>query len=169
MRRNSYDWQGLHNDAELSRAIPTQPWLYKDYKISAEWNNFFDIFWILFGHRIVWRLVSFLIDRFDSQCIKDLLTAELDKLPNKCSSDSKQNKKVRTGSGFWNEELSNLWNDYCDKEKEYLNFKCYNRVDEQNKKTLREAFKQSQKLFDKRHRYFKRKAWVLLGFSPMIW
>ena len=36
-------------------------------------------------------------------------------------------------------------------------FKCRNREDKQEKDRLREQFKEAQKAFDKRYRYFKRK------------
>ena len=37
--------------------------------------------------------------------IKALFAGELDKLPDKCSNNAKQNKNKRQGSAFWNEEL----------------------------------------------------------------
>ena len=90
--------------------------------------------------------------------IKKLFNDEIEKLPFKTSDSSKQNKQFKKGQGFWNDELGNLWNDYCNKEKQYLNFKCKDIRDQPEKARLREYFKQSQKLFDKRYRFFKRKA-----------
>ena len=90
--------------------------------------------------------------------IKKLFSDEIDKLPFKASSSNKQNKQFRKGQSFWNDELGTLWNDYCQKEKQYIDFKCNGRHDQQEKGRLRECFKQSQKLFDKRYRYFKRKS-----------
>ena len=48
--------------------------------------------------------------------IKQLFNSELEQLPYKSSSNAKQNKNFKKGQSFWNDELGNLWNDYCDKE-----------------------------------------------------
>ena len=57
------------------------------------------------------------------EAVKLLFNDELVKLPNKSSNNAKSNKQFRKGQSFWNDELAKLWDDYCTKEKHYLDFK----------------------------------------------
>ena len=83
----------------------------------------------------------------------------MDKLPNIPQSHSKKaNNKRRKAHPFWNDELSDLWKDRCIKEKQYCSFRCQNRQDRPIKEDLRQQFQQSQKCFDKKLRFYKRKA-----------
>ena len=72
------------------------------------------------------------------------------------SSLKKQNKKFRKSKKFWNEELESLWSEACKSEKKYLNFKVHSNQDFPLKNDLRFQFKNAQKHFDKKYRYFQR-------------
>ena len=72
------------------------------------------------------------------------------------SSSKKQNKKFRKSTKFWNQELENLWITACQEEKRYLNFKVNSAHDKPSKNRLRLCFKDAQRHFDKKYRYFKR-------------
>jgi hypothetical protein len=62
-------------------------------------------------------------------------------------------KKLRPHKPFWNEELTDLWKTMCEKEKKYLK---YSNTDRQVKHTLKESYKYSQNVLDKRIRYYER-------------
>ena len=70
--------------------------------------------------------------------VKQIFTKELNKLPNLPMSNSGlENRKVRRGKAFWNDELDLLWNICCNNEREYLRYKVSSRADMsiKNKKT----------------------------------
>ena len=77
-------------------------------------------------------------------------------LPNKTSKYKNANKKRRRAQPFWNDHLKTLWNDRCDKEKIYCNFKCKKPNDLSYKNSLRHDFLVAQKMFDKSFRYYQR-------------
>ena len=82
----------------------------------------------------------------------------MNKLPGLPTSISnKENKKMFKGKSFWNEELESLWLKCRNNERNYLKFKVNTRNDFLVKKELRLKFKESQRDFDKKFRYFKRR------------
>ena len=87
--------------------------------------------------------------------IKSMFETELSKLP-PLPSYSKKGNSRRKKQPFWNEELACLWADRCSKERQFSLFKCKNKGDQYRKGLLRIRFKESQRAFDKRFRYFKR-------------
>ena len=91
------------------------------------------------------------------QEVKTLFLSEIGSLPDiQVSSSKKQNKKFRKSTKFWNQELENLWITACQEEKRYLNFKVNSAHDKPSKNRLRLCFKDAQRHFDKKYRYFKR-------------
>ena len=102
--------------------------------------------------------------------IKNLFKNELKTLPEMPKSGFKKNNgKFRKSTPFWNEELANLWQNLCANEKAYISFKVRNNQDIFKKAELRERFKNAQKYYDKRYRFYKRKSrkqtQELLGIS----
>ena len=89
--------------------------------------------------------------------IKKLFLNELSLLPDLPKSNSKKSsskfKKCRT---FWNQELANCWQSVCSTEKEYLAFKVQFPQDNFVKRQFHEAYKNAQKKFDVKFRFFKR-------------
>ena len=91
--------------------------------------------------------------------IKNLFLSELKTLPEIPKSGFKKiNNKFCKSSNFWNEELANLWANLCANEKSYLSFKVRNNKDLYKKAELREKYKNAQKSYDKRYRFYKRKS-----------
>ena len=90
--------------------------------------------------------------------IKNLFTAEIEKLPNLPNVHDKKAKKVfRKCQPFWNSELESLWFSVSQAEKNFLNFRVFESIDIHQKRALRQTFKEAQKLFDKKFRFYKRK------------
>ena len=90
--------------------------------------------------------------------IKSLFMEEMDKLPDiQDVKDSKTRKAYRKCQPYWNGELENLWFNVTQTEKQYLAFKVSANCDIPKKTALRLAYKDVQKLFDKKYRYSKRK------------
>ena len=91
--------------------------------------------------------------------IKNLFKNELNTLPEISKSGFKKNNgKFRKSTPFWNEELANLWLNLCANEKVYTTFKVRNNYDITKKAELRERFKNAQKYYDKRYRFYKIKS-----------
>ena len=89
--------------------------------------------------------------------VKHIILAEMHKLPDLPRSNfKKQKQKFRKSKPFWNEELETLWNNCCKAEKSYLKFKVQNNADFRHKNNLRINFKENQKIFDKKYRFYKR-------------
>ena len=64
-------------------------------------------------------------------------------------------KRVQAGD-FWNEELEDIWKNVCKTEKQYLSFKVQSNEQLPWKNKLRNDYKSTQNLFDKKFRFFKR-------------
>ena len=64
----------------------------------------------------------------------------------------------RKAAPFWNNELQELWQSRCDREKYYLSFQCdgKDRYQRNAKQLLLDDFKQAQKRFDTKFRQLKR-------------
>ena len=89
--------------------------------------------------------------------VKNIFLAEMSNLPDiPCSRNKKQNRKFRKSKPFWNEELESLWAKSCQAEKCYLQFKVIQNEDYPRKNLLRLNFRDTQKHFDKKYRYYKR-------------
>ena len=98
------------------------------------------------------------IDRYWSE-IKNIFLKELNTLPVISRSGvKKDNSKLRKSASFWNAELANLWSNLCANEKFYTKFKVQNRLDFIKKSQLRENYKNAQKQYDKRYRFYKRQS-----------
>ena len=92
------------------------------------------------------------------QEIRNIFMQELDKLPDiPTSLHKKPNKQFKRCKKFWNDELANCWKALCSTEKLYLNFKANNQQDLVQKRAYFKDFKEAQKKFDAKFRYFKRK------------
>jgi hypothetical protein len=90
--------------------------------------------------------------------IKNMFLKELKTLPEMPRSGSKKsNSKFSKSTSFWNDELANLWLCVCANEKAYLAFKVRNNSDIFKKSQLRDNFKNAQKDYDKKFRFYKRK------------
>ena len=90
--------------------------------------------------------------------IKNMLLNELDSLPNLPSSNFKnQNKLFKKSQPFWNDNLKLAWNNVCKAEKEYLNYNAKINNNMEHKAHLRTLFKNAQRTFDSKFRFFKRK------------
>ena len=95
------------------------------------------------------------IDQIYSE-IKSIFLLELDKLPNIPSAESKKGQRsLRKAAPFWNSELQQLWTTRCNAEKEYLAFKCNNKIMYHRvyKDKLRNFFKIAQNNFDNKFRF----------------
>ena len=89
--------------------------------------------------------------------IKDLFLNEMSKLPDlPTSMNNKNRRNFKKSQPFWNDELSNIWREVCRTEQEYLQFKVFDNGQLNQKQILRITYKNCQKLFDKKFRYFKR-------------
>ena len=89
--------------------------------------------------------------------VKQIFLSEMSKLPDIPRSDfNKQNRKFRKCKPFWNEDLESFWSTSCKAEKSYLNFKVNSNLDFPRKNILRLNFKNAQKDFDKKYRFYKR-------------
>ena len=90
--------------------------------------------------------------------IKNMLLNELDSLPNLPSSNFKnQNKLFKKSQPFWNDNLKLAWNNVCKAEKEYLNYNAKINNNMEYKAHLRTLYKNAQRTFDSKFRFFKRK------------
>ena len=90
--------------------------------------------------------------------IKALLLNEIDTLPDLPVSNNKnQNKLFRKSQPFWNENLKIAWFNVCKAEKEYLLYNARLNNNPQQKACLRDIYKNAQRCFDSKYRYFKRK------------
>ena len=89
--------------------------------------------------------------------LKNIFTKQISSLPDRSSKYKNENKKRRRAQPFWNDELKQLWNDRCIKEKVYCSFKCTSNKFLSHKSSLRNDFKVAQKLFDKSYRFYQRK------------
>ena len=82
----------------------------------------------------------------------------MSKLPDlPTSSSNKNRKKFRKSQPFWNDELQNIWMDVCKTENEYIAFKVTCNSQLSVKHSSKFNFRNAQKLFDRKFRYFKRK------------
>ena len=73
------------------------------------------------------------------------------------TSNKKLNKAFRNLQPFWNNELDGLWFSVCQAERNYSNSRVLGEGDIHLKRRLHQIYKDTQKLFDKKLRYFKRK------------
>ena len=90
--------------------------------------------------------------------IKNLLLKELDSLPDIPRSNNKtQQKLFKKSQPFWNENLAKAWKMVCKAEKDYLDFNAVKNANLAHKAFLRKTYKESQRTFDSKFRYFKRK------------
>ena len=88
--------------------------------------------------------------------IKALLLNEIDTLPDLPVSNNKnQNKLFRKSQPFWNENLKIAWFNVCKAEKEYLLYNARLNNNPQQKACLRDIYKNAQRCFDSKYRYFK--------------
>ena len=89
--------------------------------------------------------------------VKQIFLSEMATLPDlPTSTFKKQNQKFKKSKSFWNPELENLWSQACIAEKLYLGFRVQSNRDIPWKNKLRTDFKNIQKHFDKKFRYFQR-------------
>ena len=89
--------------------------------------------------------------------IKTIFLNEMSKLPDLPNSSSKKGRRLKRKShSFWNQELEQLWSVRCEKENLYSNFVCRSRNDNVQKNILNGEFKEAQRNFDKKFRFFKR-------------
>ena len=96
------------------------------------------------------------IDRIWGE-VKGLFLNEMSKLPDlPTSKNKKNNRHFKKSQPFWNDELRSIWREVCRTEREYLQFKVTENGQLLQKQILRLNFKNYQKLFDKKFRYFKR-------------
>ena len=97
------------------------------------------------------------IDQLWSE-VRQIFINELNQLPDIPSSISKKpTKQFRKCKDFWNQELSSYWELLSQKEKEYLNFKVLTYLDNAHKRVLLFNYREAQKSFNSKFRYFKRK------------
>ena len=90
--------------------------------------------------------------------VKDLLLCEISTLPDLPTSNCKKLKtKFRKSQPFWNENLEAAWKDVCNAERDYLMYKTNVNSQLVLKNSLNSAFKNCQKIFDSKFRYFKRR------------
>ena len=90
--------------------------------------------------------------------IKQLFLSELSSLPNlPQSNNKKQTNHFKKCREFWNEDLAHCWQEFCRTEKEYLAFKVRLPSDRAIKQELLYHYKTSQKTFDSKFRFYKRK------------
>ena len=73
------------------------------------------------------------------------------------SNQKKAKKSFRRCQPFWNAELERRWFNVCQTEKNFINIKVKCAWDARQKSHLRMIYKNAQKLFDRKMRYFKRK------------
>ena len=76
----------------------------------------------------------------------------MDKYLNYKSQSSISQKKFKYHKPFWNQELTQLWKNMCQKEKKFRSFIGA----KQTKNEIRNEFLASRKLFQKRLRYYER-------------
>ena len=88
--------------------------------------------------------------------IKSIFEAELAKLPTLKTGNKKVNRGRIKKQPFWNAELEGLWTDRCMKERVFSKFKCRKPSDKYHKNVLKVEYRESQKLFDKTFRQYKR-------------
>ena len=90
--------------------------------------------------------------------ISKIFNRELSKLPDipNCSS-KKPTKQFRKCKNFWNDELAQCWKVLCQNEKNYLNFKVRGQAEKAQKQQLLLIYKDAQKVFNNKFRFFKRK------------
>ena len=87
----------------------------------------------------------------------ETLKSEMNRLlnpKNVLSSSATETRKKRLKKTWWNEELSDLWNDMCTEERKWLKAKGNDR------KTQRLIFLSKRKRFDKQVQKCKRKYWI---------
>ena len=90
--------------------------------------------------------------------VKTLFLNELSTLPTLPTSNSKKSaSKFKKCKSFWNPELEKCWKNVCSSEKEYLSFKITQNSEKFIKNNLKINFKDAQKTFDSKFRFFKRK------------
>ena len=90
--------------------------------------------------------------------VKNLLMNELDTLPDlPTSNNKKQNKTFKKSQQFWNENLELAWKEVCNAEKDYLSYKANVNCQHHIITNLHQTYKNSQKIFDRKFRFFKRK------------
>ena len=90
--------------------------------------------------------------------IKGLLLSELESLPDLPLSNNKnQNKLFKKSQPFWNENLKTAWSKVCNAEKDYLHYNARLNNNLMQKNHLRMIYKDAQRSFDSKFRYFKRK------------
>ena len=91
--------------------------------------------------------------------VQSLLLNELETLPDIPKSCYKNtNKQFKKSQKFWNEDLETAWRAACKAEKDYLNYKANQNSQLEQKQNLHSIFKEKQKIFDYKFRFFKRKA-----------
>ena len=97
------------------------------------------------------------LDRTWSE-VKQLFMTELSQLPDLPVSQNKNfSSKFKKCKKFWNEELANCWKNVCNSEKQYLNFKVRIPADHAIKRDLLYRYKSTQKTFEAKYRFYKRK------------
>ena len=97
------------------------------------------------------------LDRTWSE-VKQLFMTELSQLPDLPVSQNKNFlSKFKKCKKFWNEELANCWKNVCNSEKQYLNFKVRIPADHAIKRDLLYRYKSTQKTFEAKYRFYKRK------------
>ena len=91
--------------------------------------------------------------------VQNLILNELETLPDIPKSCYREkNKQFKKSQKFWNENLETAWRAACKAEKDYLNYKANLNSQLQQKQYLHNVFKEKQKIFDCKFRFFKRKA-----------
>ena len=89
--------------------------------------------------------------------IEDLFLKEMDKLPPLSKSNNKGlNRSYRKSQPFWNDDLAGFWFSACQAEKKYSLFKVKTAGDRQIKNHLLQLYREAQKNFDRKFRYYKR-------------
>ena len=90
--------------------------------------------------------------------VKTIFLSEMSKLPDLPTSNANSNNKIfRKSKEFWNDELAAIWSDVCRTEREYLAFKVSCNSQLSYKHALKSNYRNAQKLFDKKYRFYKRK------------
>ena len=89
--------------------------------------------------------------------VKELFLNEMSKLPDlPTSSNKKSNKNLKKSQPFWNDELEQIWREVCRTERLYTQFTVTSNNQLGWKHHLRSNYKDAQKLFDKKFRFYKR-------------
>ena len=90
--------------------------------------------------------------------VKQLLLDELDTLPDlPKSNQKKKNRNFRKSQPFWNNNIEDAWKEVCRSEKVYLKCKASFHCNLAQKQQFQAEFKNAQKIFDRKFRYYKRK------------